>query len=271
MEKYFIVAVDSFESKVVVDVLERNNKNYAWFIDRHGVLDDFAIKEIKENKGYEEIILVNFKPENMEEWDNFMDGDPYRIVAYENKENKKDEETLIEKVKNIIEEDILTGFQEIVSLGARDYIPGMSLMARELGYSEKQKEKVIKNILKGKALYRGVSKKAWADAEKAAKNQKWREIRGVHFIAVDYDYDDYTPVVDLVSGQYHDLLIQNKKDGRGVFFTVDSELVELVQQVVDGDCWTSRPEKKGRRYRILLDTLEGVEETIIRYLHTRRH
>ena len=270
MEKYFIVAIDSFESKVIVDILERNSKNYAWYIDRHGVLDDFIIKEIQENKGKKEIVLVNFKPEDTEVWESFMDGDPYRIVAYENKEDEN-EETLIEKIKNIITEDILTDFQEIVSLGARDYISGMSLMARELGYSEKQKEKVIKNILKGKALYRGVSKKAWADAEKAAKKQRWKEIRGVHFIAVDYNYDDYTPVVDLVSGQYHDLLIQNKKDGRGVFFTADSELVELVQQVVDGDCWTSRPEKKGRRYRILLDTLEGVEETIIRYLHTRRH
>lgn len=50
MEKYFIVAVDSFESKVVVDVLGRNNKQYVSFIDRHGVLDDFAIKEIREKK-----------------------------------------------------------------------------------------------------------------------------------------------------------------------------------------------------------------------------
>lgn len=195
-----------------------------------------------------------------------MGGDPYRIVAYENKEN---EDTLIEKIKKIIEEDILNNFQEIVSLGARDYIPGMALMARELGYSEKEKQKVIKNILKGKALYRGLSKQAWADAEKAAKNQRWKEIRGVHFIAVDYDYDDYTPIVDLVSGQYHDLLIQNKKDNRGVFFTADDDLVKVVQEVVDGDCWTSRPEKKGRRCRILLDTLEGVETAIIRYLHTR--
>ena len=268
MEKYFIVAIDSFESKVIVDILDRNNKQYASFIDRHGVLDDFAIREIKENKGKEEIVLVNFKPEDSEAWEEFMDGDPYRIVAYENKEDKN-EDTLIEKIKKIIEEDILTDFQEIVSLGARDYISGMSLMARELGYSEKQKEKVIKNILKGKALYRGNSKKAWKDAEIAVKNQKWKEIRGAHLIVVDYDYDDYTPIVDLVSGQYHDLLIQNKKDNRGVFFTADSDLVQVVQQVVDGDCWTSRPEKKGRRYRILLDTLEGVEEAVIRYLHTR--
>lgn len=270
MEKYFIVAVNSFESKVVVDVLERNNKNYAWFIDRHGVLDDFVKKEIEENKYYEEIILVNFKPEEGEDWEELIGDAPYRVVAYEDKENKE-EGTLIEKVKNLIEEDILTDFQEIVSLGARDYIPGMALMARELGYSEKQKDKVIKNILKGKALYRGNSKQAWADAEKAAKNQRWKEIRGVHFIAVDYDYDDYTPIVDLVSGQYHDLLIQNKKEGRGVFFTADDDLVKVIQEVVDGDCWTSRPEKKGRRYRILLDTLEGVEEAIVRYLHTRIH
>lgn len=270
MEKYFIVAIDSFESKVIVDILERNSKNYAWYIDRHGVLDDFVIKEIQENKGKEEIVLVNFKPEDTEAWESFMDGDPYRIVAYEDKENKE-EDTLIEKIKNIITEDILTDFQEIVSLGARDYISGMALMARELGYSEKQKEKFIKNILKGKALYRGNSRKAWKDAEEAVKNQKWREIRGVHFIAVDYDYDDYTPVVDLVSGQYHDLLIQNKKDNRGVFFTADDDLVRIIQEVVDGDCWTSRPEKKGRRYRILLDTLEGVEEAVTRYLHTRIH
>lgn len=166
MSKFFVVLADDFETKIVVKILKRNNKNF--IIIKEGEASDQASKKIeKEIKNKKEIIFVGCEPDK-EAWARHFNGDSpkYKVITY--KGNKKEKST-IEKIETILKKDILNGFERIVAGGVKDYIPGMQDVAEKLNISEKQKQKAIKNILRGSILSKGISRQILKDVVEAER------------------------------------------------------------------------------------------------------
>ncbi len=256
MSKFFVVHVFSFETKMIVEILKRNGKEFVIMKERR-MSDQADIKVKKAIKNKKEIILVGLEPEKGE-WRRCYGNAPMRIVDYKT-ENEK-EKSIIRKIEKILKEDILTDFERILASGMEDYIPGMQNEADRLGMSEKTKQKVIKNIQRGRALFcDGIDKKALKDAEKAVEARK-----GVNGLTVvEYNHSNNRFVMDLLWASYDNLLIKNKKTNKGVLFTPDYDLVQVVQ-VSGGETWTTKREDS-TRYRVLSDHLAEMEAAVSRY------
>ena len=257
MSKFFVVLADDFEAKIVVKILERNNKKFATIGEEERISDqvDKKIKKAVENKN--ELVFVGWEPERGE-WNRYFGPDTpkYKIITYKGGKNEK---SIIEKIEKIIKDDILTDFERVVAAGVKDYIPGMVDEAEKLGISEKQKQKAIKNILRGSALYRGNTKKALKDAEIAINNRK--EVG--ELTIVDYDYSNNGPIMNLLWDRYKHLLIKNKKEGTAILFTPNYDLVQVVQ-ASGGETWTTKREES-TKYRLFSNHLAEAESAIMHY------
>lgn len=261
MSKFFVVLADDFEAKIVVKILERNNKKFTTIGEEERISDqvDKKIKKAVENKN--ELVFVGWAPERGE-WNRYFgtNAPKYKIITYKGNKNEK---SIIEKIEKIIKDDILTDFERVVAAGVKDYIPGMVNEAEKLGISEKQKQKAIKNILRGSALYKGANRKALEDAEKAVEARK-----EVGFLTViEYDYSNNGPVMDLLWNQYEHLLIKNRKEGTAILFTPDYELCKAVQ-ASGGETWTTKREES-TKYRLFSNHLAEAEGAVMRYFATR--
>lgn len=256
MSKFFVVHVFSFETKMIVEILKRNGKEFVIMKERR-MSDQADIKVKKAIQNKKEIILVGLEPEKGE-WRRCYGNAPMRIVDYKT-ENEK-EKSIIRKIEKILKEDILTDFERVLAAGMEDYIPGMLDEAERLNMSEKQKNKTIKNIQRGRALFcDGINKKALEDAEKAVKARK--EVNGL--TVVEYNHKNNRPVMDLLWADYEHLLVKNKKQNKGVLFTPNYDLVQEVH-ASGGETWTSRREDS-TKYRVLSDNLSGMEDAVMRY------
>ena len=163
-----------------------------------------------------------------------------------------------------MKKDILTDFERVLASGMEDYIPGMTNEADRLGMSEKTKQKVIKNIQRGRALFcDGIDKKALEDAEKAVNGRK--EVGPL--TVVEYDHKNNRPVMDLLWAKYEHLLVKNKKENKGVLFTPNYDLVQEVQ-ASGGETWTTKREDS-TKYRVFSNHLAEAEGAIMRYFATR--
>lgn len=166
MSKFFVVLADDFETKIITQILKRNNKKYIT-VDE-GEISDQASKKIENAvKNKNQIICVGCEPDK-EAWARHFCGDSpkYKVITYKGNKNEK---SVIEKIEKIIKNDILTDFERVVAAGVKDYIPGMVDEAEKLGISEKQKQKAIKNILRGSILSRGISRQVLKDAVEAER------------------------------------------------------------------------------------------------------
>lgn len=249
MEKIFVVSVDNFELRLVAEMLKRNRKEL--IITKEGRISDQVNKKIeKDIKNKKQIIFVGFKPEKGEWLKYYSNVSPkYEIIIYENENENKKQKTILKRVEKIVAQDILSDFEKVVENGIRGCgIFSMSLMADELGYRylEDKKQKMIKNAIKGKALYKGVSRKAWEDAEIAVENKK--EV-GKHLIVVEYNYKNYEPILDLIY-EYCNLLILNKKEEKGILLTYNRDLIKVVQASAN-ETWTHRPDSNSK-YRVTI-------------------
>ena len=261
MSNFFIVLADDFETKIIVKILKRNNKETILIKDAGRISDQASTKIEKAIQNKKELIFVGFEPEKGE-WARYfgLDAPKYKIVTYKGNKNEK---SIIEKIEKIIKDDILTDFERVVAAGVKDYIPGMVDEAEKLGISEKQKQKAIKNILRGSALYRGNTKKALKDAEIAINNRK--EVG--ELTIVDYDYSNNGPIMNLLWDKYKHLLIKNKKEGTAILFTPYYDLTQVVQ-ASGGETWTTRRENS-TKYRVFSNHLAEVEGAVMRYFATR--
>ena len=263
MEKLFIVEVNSFETKMIVNMLKRNNKQC--IIAKGESFSDQLSKEIeKAIKKQKQIIFVGFEPAKGEWVEYFGEDAPeYKTITYKYEYYRGREKSILKRVAEIVANDVLNDLEKIVAEGieAHEYIPRMESMAGHLGHQKSTK--IVKNVLKGTALYDGISKEAWKDAELAIQNKK--EMGDL--IVVEYSHEDYDPIVDLAYGQYHHLLILNRKEDKGVLYTHNSDLVEVVQ-ASGGETWTYRRDGYSR-YRVTFsDHLDRVEEAVKRYFAT---
>ena len=264
MEKLFIVEINSFETKMIANMLKRNNKKYE--IARGESFSDQIAEKIKNAiKTKKEIIFVGFEPAKGEWVEYFGEDAPkYKAIVY--KHEYRGERSLLKRAAEIVAQDILSDLEKIVAEGVEtsyDYVPSMESMAGHLGYPEKTATRIAKNILKGTALYDGISKEAWKDAELAIQNKK--EIGKL--TVVEYDHEDYDPVVNLAYGQYYNLLILNRKEGEGILYTHNYDLVQAVQ-ALGGETWTYRRDGRSK-YRVTISGhLSEVEEAVKRYFAT---
>lgn len=265
MKKVFVVDINSFELKMVARMLKRNNKNLI-IMKRDGFgLSDQASQKIENAiRNKKEIIFIGCEPERGEWVERFGEDAPkYKTIEY--KYEYRGEKSLLKRVAEIVAQDVMDDFEKVVAEGAEtySYIPRMESMAGHLRYPEKTVTKIVKNVLKGTALYDGISKEAWKDAELAIQNKK----KIGDLIVVEYSHEDYDPIVDLAYGQYHHLLILNRKEDKGVLYTHNSDLVEVVQ-ASGGETWTYRRDGYSR-YRVTFsDHLDRVEEAVKRYFAT---
>lgn len=256
MSKFFIVNVFSFETKMIVEILKRNGKEFVIMKERR-MSDQADIKVKKAIQNKKEIILVGLEPEKGE-WKRCYGDAPMRIVDYKTEDRK--EKSIIRKIEKILKEDILTDFERMVSAGMEDYIPGMLDEAERLNMSEKQKNKTIKNILRGRTLFcDGINKQALEDAEKAVKGRK--EVGPL--TVVEYDHKNNRPVMDLLWTSYDHLLVKNKKEGTAILFTPDYDLIQVVQDSAK-ETWTTKREES-TKYRVFSDHLTEVEEAVMHY------
>lgn len=256
MSKFFVVNVFSFETKMIVEILKRNGKEFIIMKERR-MSDQADIKVKKAIQNKKEIILVGLEPEKGE-WQRCYGNTPMRIINYKTEDQK--EKSLIKQIETILKNDILTDFERVVAAGMEDYIPGMTNEADRLGMPEKTKQKVIKNIQRGRALFCDeIDKEALKDAEKAVKSRK--EVGPL--TVVEYDHKNNRPVMDLLWASYDNLLIKNKKEGTAILFTPDYNLVEVVQ-ASGGETWTTRREES-TKYRLFSKNLAEVESAVMRY------
>lgn len=260
MKKLFVVNVFSFETKMAVEILKRNGKE-VMIIKERRMSDQADIKVKKAIQNKKEIILVGLEPEKGE-WQRCYGDAPMRIINYKTEDKK--EKSIIKKIEKILKEDILTDFERMVAAGMEDYIPGMQNEADRLGMSEITKTKMIKNVQRGRALFcDGINKKALKDAERAVEARK--EVG--ELTIVEYDYENNRPVMDLLWGEYENLLIKNKKEGTVILFTPDYDLCKVVQ-ASGGETWTTRRENS-TKYRVFSNHLAEAESAIMRYFATR--
>lgn len=256
MSKLFVVAVNSFETKMIVEILKRNNKQFIAI--KEGRVSDQTNKKIEkavENK--KEIIIVGCDLDKSE-WQRCYGNAPMRNINYRTEDEK--EKSLIKRIEAILKTDILTDFDRMIAAGMEDYIPGMTSEADRLGMSEKTKNKMIQNVQRGRALFcDGINKEALKDAEKAVKSRK--EVGPL--TVVEYDHKNNRPVMALLWASYDNLLIKNKKEGTAILFTPDYDLVQVVQ-VSGGETWTTKREES-TKYRVFSDHLTEVEEAVMRY------
>lgn len=256
MKKFFVVAVGSFELKMVTEILKRNNKEFVT-LKEDKASDQIAAKIEKAIKRKKEIIFVGCEPE-VGEWQRCYGDAPMKIVDYKT-ENKK-EKSLIKRIETILKADILTDFDRMIAAGMEDYIPGMQNEADRLGMSEATKTKMIKNIQRGRALFcDGIDKKALKDAEKAVNGRK--EVGPL--TVVEYNHSNNRFVMDLLWAKYEHLLVKNKKENKGVLFTPNYDLVKVVQASAK-ETWTTRREDS-TRYRVFSDHLGEMEGAVMRY------
>lgn len=256
MSKFFVVNVFSFETEMITKILKRNGKEFMIIKERRmSDQADIKIKKAIQNK--KEIILVGLEPEKGE-WKRCYGDVPMRIIDYKTEDKK--ERSLIKRIETILKKDVLTDFERVLAAGMEDYIPGMLDEAERLNMSEKQKNKTIKNIQRGRALFcDGINKKALEDAGKAVKARK--EVNGL--TVVEYNHKNNRPVMDLLWADYEHLLVKNKKQNKGVLFTPNYDLVQEVH-ASGGETWTSRREDS-TKYRVLSDNLSGMEDAVMRY------
>ena len=255
-KKFFVVEVNSFETKIVTEMLERNNKEYV--VIKKGEANDQTNKKIeKAIKNKKELIFVGCEPEHFGE-----DIPKHKVITYKSEIKTKEEKTILKRVAKVVAQDVLNDFEEIVSEGVRAYIPGMWIMAGKLGYSRQQEEKFAENIIKGKALYAGSSKIAWKDANKAAKNKKKM---GRFVTVVEYNHRDYDTIVSLAYGQCCNLLILNKNIDEGMLVTYEHDLAETVQ-ASSSETWT---QINYSEYRVIFKNIDQVKGAVMRY-HSRR-
>lgn len=266
MEKLFIVEINSFETKMIANMLKRNNKKYE--IARGESFSDQVAEKIKKAiKKQKQIFFVGFEPAKGEWAEYFGEDAPeeYKTITY--KYNHKRERSLLKRVAEIVAQDVLNDLEKIVAEGVEtsyDYVSSMESMAGHLGYYGKTVTKIVKNVLKGTALYDGTSKKAWEDAEVAINNRK--EVG--ELTIVEYNYEDYGPIIDLAYGQYYNLLILNKKGKGGLILTHNHDLVQIVQASAE-ETWTYRRDGRSS-YRVTFSGhLDRVEEAVKRYFATR--
>lgn len=262
MEKLFVVEVNSFETKMIVNMLKRNNKQC--IIAKGESFSDQTVEKIKNAiKTKKQIIFVGFEPAKGEWFEYFGEDAPeYKTIIYKH----GGELSLLKRVAEIVAKDVLNDLEKIVAGGVEayyDHIPNMESMAGHLGYPEKTATRLAKNILKGTALYDGISKKAWNDAEEAIKNKK--EVGKL--TVVEYNYGDYGPIIDLAYGYYNNLLIINKKGKGGLVLTYNYDLVQVVQASAE-ETWTYRRDGRSS-YRVTFSGhLDRVESAIMRYFAT---
>ena len=256
MSKFFVVAINSFETKMVVEILKRNNKEF--ILIKEDRISDQNIEKIERAiKKQKEIIFMGLEFE-VNEWWKCYGSAPMRIVDYKTEDKK--EKSIIRKIEKILKEDILIDFERVLAAGMEDYIPGMLDEAERLNMSEKQKNKTIKNIQRGRALFcDGINKKALEDAEKAVAARK--EVNGL--TVVEYNYGNNRFVMDLLWADYNNLLIKNKKTNKGVLFTPNYDLVQEVQVSCE-ETWTTKREDS-TKYRVFSDHLSELEAAVSRY------
>ena len=260
MSRLFVVAVETFELKVVANVLKRNNKKYITIKEGERFSDQVDIEIKKAIKNKKELIFVGCEPEKGE-WRRYFgeDAPKYKVITYRTYKEK----SILKRIETLLKKDILNNFEQVVAGGVDDYIPGMMTVAEELGMSEKTKNKAIKNILRGKALYNGADRKALKDAKKAVETRK-----EVGFLTViEYDYSNNGPVMDLLWNQYEHLLIKNRKEGTVILFTPDYELCKAVQ-ASGGETWTTKREES-TKYRLFSNHLAEAEGAVMCYFATR--
>lgn len=257
-KKFFVVNVFSFETKMIVEILKRNGKEFITIENEERRASDQVAEKIENAvKNKKEIILVGLEPEKGE-WKRCYGDAPMKIVDYKTEDKK--EKSLIKRIETILKTDILTDFDRILASGMEDYIPGMQNMAEKLGMSEATKTKMIKNIQRGRALFcDGIDKKALEDAEKAVKARK--EVNGL--TVIEYDHENNRPVMDLLWADYTHLLIKNKNKNEGVLFTPNYDLVREVQASCE-EAWTTKREDS-TKYRILSNHLTEMEGAVMRY------
>ena len=256
MKKLFVVNVFSFETKMITEILKRNGKEFVIMKERR-MSDQADIKVKKAIQNKKEIILVGLEPEKGE-WQRCYGSAPMRIIDYKTEDGK--EKSIIKKIEKILKEDILTDFERVLAAGMEDYIPGMMDEADRLGMSEKTKQKVIKNIQRGRALFCDeIDKKALKDAEKAVNGRK--EVGSL--TVVEYNHSNNRFVMDLLWAKYEHLLVKNKNKNQGVLFTPNYDLVEVVQASCE-TTWTTKREDS-TKYRVLSDHLTEMETAINRY------
>lgn len=166
MSNFFIVLADDFETKIITQILKRNNKELV-VVEEGEANDQISEKIEKAVKKQKQIIFVGCEPDK-EAWARHFGGDSpkYKVITYKGNKNEK---SIIEKIEKIIKDDILTDFERVVAAGVKDYIPGMVNEAEKLGISEKQKQKNIKNILRGSILSKGISRQILKDAVEAER------------------------------------------------------------------------------------------------------
>lgn len=266
MEKLFVVEVNSFETKMTVNMLKRNNKQC--IIAKGESFSDQTVEKIKNAiKTKKQIIFVGFEPAKGEWIEYFGEDAPeYKTITYNYEYYRGREKSILKRVAEVVAQDVMDDFEKIVVEGVEayyDHIPNMESMASHLGHPEKTATRIAKNILKGTALYNGISKEAWKDAELAIQNKK--EIGKL--TVVEYDHEDYDPVVNLAYGQYYNLLILNRKEGEGILYTHNYDLVQAVQ-ALGGETWTYRRDGRSK-YRVTISGhLSEVEEAVKRYFAT---
>lgn len=256
MSKFFVVAINSFETKMVAEILKRNNKQFIT-IKEDRVSDQTIEKIDKEVRNKKEIIIVGCDLDKSE-WRRCYGNAPMQNINYETEDEK--EKSIIRKIEKILKEDILTDFERVLASGMEDYIPGMMNEAEKLGMSEKTKNKMIKNIQRGRALFFDeIDKKALKDAEKAVNGRK--EVGPL--TVVEYNHSNNRFVMDLLWAKYEHLLVKNKNKNQGVLFTPNYDLVEVVQASCE-TTWTTKREDS-TKYRVFSDYLSEMESAVMRY------
>lgn len=166
MSNFFIVLADDFETKIIVKILKRNNKELV--VVEEGEANDQISKKIeKAVKKQKQIIFVGCEPDK-EAWTCHFGGDSpkYKVITYK---GNKNERSTIEKIETILKKDILIDFERIVSAGVKDYVSGMNITAKKLGMSSQQKQKNIKNALRGSILSKGISRQILKDVVEAER------------------------------------------------------------------------------------------------------
>ena len=117
--------VDSFETKIVTQILERNNKKFVT-IDE-GEISDQALTKIENAvKNKNQIICVGCEPEDKEWRENFGDT-KYKVITH--KDSKK-EKSIIKQIESILKKDILSDFERVVAGGVDARVPGMTVVAK---------------------------------------------------------------------------------------------------------------------------------------------
>lgn len=256
MKKFFIVEVNSFETKIVTEMLERNNKEFV--VIKKGEANDQTNKKIeKAIKNKKELIFVGCEPEY------FGENIPkYKVITYKSEIKTKEEKTILKRVAKVVAQDVLDDFEKVVAKSVRRSTPSIWIAAGKLGYSRSQEEKIAEDILKGRALYEGGSRKAWKDANKAMKNKKKM---GRFVTVVEYDHRDYDTIVNLAYGQCCNLLILNKNIDEGMLVTYEHDLAETVQ-ASSSETWT---QINCSEYRVIFKNIDQVKGAVMRY-HSRR-